>query len=216
MGGSGGGHGGKARSCCCLCVVCGGCSRFLGLSPGPPSAGPPKILLFFLSLHSFFSLLWSSRGILVVFEAPGRSNVHVWVSPPLPTRPGRQGFTEQPENSKRAHLSVSVLQNTTKIPRETTRERRKNEISGGRARRGGARTQKRWGRKGWEPEISRFFFFSLPPAVREIGGPGRGGAEEGPAKGWSSTLSFLEVVALLDHFFRYVLRLLTSNGNVRR
>ena len=38
---------------------------------------------FSLSRHRFaFSVsLWgSSRGILVVFEAPGRSNVHVWSS----------------------------------------------------------------------------------------------------------------------------------------
>ena len=38
---------------------------------------PPLWLHFFFSLPS---LSWgSSPGILVVFEAPGRSNVHVWV-----------------------------------------------------------------------------------------------------------------------------------------
>ena len=40
--------------------------------------------LFFPSLDSIFALfvsLWvSSRGISVVFEAPGPSNVHVWSS----------------------------------------------------------------------------------------------------------------------------------------
>ena len=42
----------------------------------------PIFALFFLSLAVFsclfFSLWGSSRGILVVFEAPGPSNVHVW------------------------------------------------------------------------------------------------------------------------------------------
>ena len=33
-------------------------------------------------------------------------------------RSGRRGFTRQPENSKRAHLSVLVFKNTTKIQRE--------------------------------------------------------------------------------------------------
>ena len=38
----------------------------------------------------------------------------------------RLGFTRHPENSKRAHLRVPVLQNTTRIPREDTqRERHK-------------------------------------------------------------------------------------------
>ena len=33
---------------------------------------------------------------------------------------GRRGFTQQPENSKRAHLTAPVLPNTSKIPREDT------------------------------------------------------------------------------------------------
>ena len=49
-----------------------------------PKGGEPKILRFFCSLppeiHSFFSLWGFSRGILVVFETPGRSNVRVWSS----------------------------------------------------------------------------------------------------------------------------------------
>ena len=50
-----------------------------------PKGGGPKISRFFFSLppeNSFFSSLSSrfSRGILVVFEAPGCSNVHVWSS----------------------------------------------------------------------------------------------------------------------------------------
>ena len=49
---------------------------------GPEGVGT-KISRFFFSLPpeiSFLLSLGSSRGILVVFEAPGRSNVHVWSS----------------------------------------------------------------------------------------------------------------------------------------
>ena len=48
---------------------------------GAPKGGGPKISRFFFFLSTFFflsSLSWgSSRGILVVFVAPGPSNVHV-------------------------------------------------------------------------------------------------------------------------------------------
>ena len=56
---------------------------------GAPKGGAPKgaarnFALFFLSRHSFiimFSLSFGLfRGILVVFEAPVPSNVHVWSS----------------------------------------------------------------------------------------------------------------------------------------
>ena len=50
----------------------------------PRKVGCPKFRAFFpCSRHNFlssFSLLGSFRGILVVFEAPGRSNVRVWSS----------------------------------------------------------------------------------------------------------------------------------------
>ena len=49
-----------------------------------PKAGGPKFRSFFPSPAPIFALflsLWrSSRGILVVFQAPGPSNVHVWSS----------------------------------------------------------------------------------------------------------------------------------------
>ena len=45
---------------------------------------------------------------------------------------GRRGFTRQPENSKRAHLSVPAHQTPPIFNEKTPRERRKNEISGGR------------------------------------------------------------------------------------
>ena len=49
---------------------------------GPEGWGAQNFA-FFPSRHnllSFFSLLGVFRGILVVFEAPGPSNVHVWNS----------------------------------------------------------------------------------------------------------------------------------------
>ena len=61
-----------------------------------PQRGPegwrPKILLFFSlppqKFVLFFPLWGSFRGILVVFEAPGRSNVHVWSSLVVVWSPG--------------------------------------------------------------------------------------------------------------------------------
>ena len=78
---------------CCLCVWWV-CSRFLGLSPGPPSAGPPfpwtaqNFALFFLSPAGNFFLSSLSGCLLVefwwcfegrnpemcTFERPGASN----------------------------------------------------------------------------------------------------------------------------------------------
>ena len=52
---------------------------------GAEGVGGPKFRAFFALSHrkflSLFSLWGFSRGILVVFEAPGRSNVRVWSSP---------------------------------------------------------------------------------------------------------------------------------------
>ena len=138
----------------CLVVVvcvCGGCVQDFWASPPDtpppdrPSPGPPKIsLFFFLSpARNFLSvlLLWEVClvELLVVFLKTGVAQMHVvgslvvvW-NPGGPTRPGcRQGFTRQPENSKRAHLSVPALQTPPKFHEKTPRERRKNEISGGR------------------------------------------------------------------------------------
>ena len=49
----------------------------------PRRVGGPKLCVFFFPSPAtkfvlFFPLWGSSRGILVVFEAPGSSNVHVW------------------------------------------------------------------------------------------------------------------------------------------
>ena len=53
-------------------------------------------------------------------------------SPPSagPSRRGRRGFTRQPENSKRAHLTAPALPNTTKIPREDTQRKTKRAKMG--------------------------------------------------------------------------------------
>ena len=58
--------------------------RRSGGSKGGPKGGGPKMSRFFFPPAAKFVLffpLWGSyRGILVVFEAPERSNVHVWSS----------------------------------------------------------------------------------------------------------------------------------------
>ena len=95
----------------CVCVVCVWwvCSRFLGLSPGPPSAGPPfpwtaqNFALFFLSRRKFHSV--------ILCQAAGVS---------------------QNETNRNPHLGWAMALNsghnsTRRPPRE-----RKNEISGGR------------------------------------------------------------------------------------
>ena len=61
----------------------GGGPKGGGPKGGGPKGGGPEISRFFFPSppqNSFFPLWGSSRGILVVFEAPGRSNVHVWSS----------------------------------------------------------------------------------------------------------------------------------------
>ena len=45
---------------------------------------------------------------------------------------GRRGFTGQPENSKRAHLSAPTLQTPPKFHERTPKERKKKENCGGR------------------------------------------------------------------------------------
>ena len=97
---------------------------------------PPPATIFFL-----LSLSWGSfRGILVVFVVPGPCFVHVWRSwafvcdPRRPGLVGPPGFTQQPENSKRAHFRVPVLQRTTKIPREDPQREREQKSENGSGR----------------------------------------------------------------------------------
>ena len=58
--------------------------RVGGPKGGVLKGGRPKISRFFpppaAKFVLFFPLWRFSRGILVVFETPGRSNVHVWSS----------------------------------------------------------------------------------------------------------------------------------------
>ena len=77
-----------------------------------------KFLSFF-SLWEVFSLNFGG-----VFEDRGAQMCTFGV--------GRRGSTRQPENSKRAHLSVPALQTPPKFHEKTPRVRRNNEISGGR------------------------------------------------------------------------------------
>ena len=133
--------------CCCvlLCVVggcvCGSC-WWCGCWFGPPyapSAGPPKISLFcFPSFRSFcLSLCVFSLNFGGVFEGRdpeictfGLSGCRV---KPRRLR-GRRGFTRQPENSKRAHLTPPALQTPQKFHEKTPRERQKEQKWGGRGK----------------------------------------------------------------------------------
>ena len=135
---------------------------------GPEGWGPEGWRFFFPSpatVFILFSLSFGpSRGILV-FEAPGRSNVHVWSSRAVvcgPRRPGLvgpPGFHTTAREPKRAHLRVPAFKNTTKIQRERPKEREKR-----------MKTVTGEGKK--KSEI--------------LGGPAEGGpAEGGPAEGGS-------------------------------
>ena len=118
---------------------------------GAPKGGAPKgggrtvgaqnFALFFPSPATVFIFSLSFglfRGILVVFEAPGPSNVRVWSSRVVvcePRRPGLvgpPGFHTTTREPKRAHLSVPVFKNTTKIQRKRPKERGKriNTVAG--------------------------------------------------------------------------------------
>ena len=87
--------------------------------------------------------------------------MHVWSfrlsceTPAAPPNRAAGARTRQPENSKRAHLRVPALQTPPKFNEKTPRERRKNEISGGR-----------------EKKSAKFW------AVQGKGGPAEGGPGE--------------------------------------
>ena len=113
---------------------------------GARTVGAQNFALFFFLLPPQFFILFSLsfglfRGNLVLFEAPGRSNVHVWSSRAVvcePRRPGLvgpPGFHTTAREPKRAHLRVPVFKNTTKIQRKgPTREGEKNKNCGGRGK----------------------------------------------------------------------------------
>ena len=131
--------------CVCLCVFVCVCLCVFGAPGTRPCRGPPfpldrpKFRFFFPvpPQNSFFSSL--SGGVFSLnsgwcFWRPEPLNVHVWAlglsceTPAAPTRPGRRGFTRQPENSKRAHLSAPALQTPPKFHEKTPREGRKERI----------------------------------------------------------------------------------------
>ena len=114
----------------------GGAQKGGAPKSGAPKGGGPKISRFFFPSPAtkfvlFFPLWGSSRGILVVFEAPGRSNVRVWSSlvvvcePRRPGLVGPPGFHTTSREPKRAHLRVPAFKNTTKIQREDTQRGKK-------------------------------------------------------------------------------------------
>ena len=151
-------------ACWCLLVLVGGacwCVQDFWASPPDrpspdrPSPGPPfpwtalpldrpKFRSFLplsrRKIRSFLPLWVCSRGILVVFEAPGPSNVHVWAlwlscgTPAAPPDRAAGARTRQPENSKRAHLSVPALQTPPKFHEKTPREEEQNKFCGGRGK----------------------------------------------------------------------------------
>ena len=75
-----------------------------------------------------------------MFEASGRSHVHVWSSQAVvcePRRPGLvgpPGFHTTAQEPKRANFRVPAFKNTTKIQREDPQRGKKNEFSGGRGK----------------------------------------------------------------------------------
>ena len=106
---------------------------------GPEGWGPKISRFFFPSPATVFSFSLSFglfRVILVVFDAPGPSNVHVWSSRPRrPGLVGPPGFHTTAREPKRAHFRVLVFKNTTKIQRKgPTREGEKNKNCGGRGK----------------------------------------------------------------------------------
>ena len=81
-----------------------------------PSPRPPKIsLFFFLSRRKIRSFLPSLGGLLVEF----------WLCL------GSRGFTRQPENSKRAHLSAPAFKTPPKFHEKPQRGKKKTNYAAG-------------------------------------------------------------------------------------
>ena len=101
----------------------------------PKGGGPQNFALFFPLPPQFFFFPPLSfglfRGILVVFEAPGPSNVHVWSSRGVvcePRRPGLvgpQGFHTTAREPKRAHLRSWSSKTTPKFNEKDQKRGRK-------------------------------------------------------------------------------------------
>ena len=98
---------------------------------GPEGWGAQNFALFFPlppknSLPPFLPSLGVFSWILVVFEALGHSNVHVWSSRVVMLKP--PGFHTTAREPKRAHLRVLVFKTPPKINEKTPREGRKERI----------------------------------------------------------------------------------------
>ena len=128
----------------------------LSLDPlPPPSAGPPKILLFFFPLPLQFSLFclscWSfSLNFGGVFEDRDPQLCTFGLSGCTPAAPpdrAARDRTRQPENSKRAHLRVPALQkHHQNFTKKTEKRRKKEKNCGERAILGGSKERPRDGR----------------------------------------------------------------------
>ena len=98
---------------------------------GPRKGGGPKFRAFFpVSRHRFavsVSLSGSSRGFLVVFEAPGTFGV-LGLSCEAPAAPKLPGFYTTAREPKRARLRVLVFKTPPQINEKTPREGRKERI----------------------------------------------------------------------------------------
>ena len=164
--------------CCCvlLCVV-------LPLRPstGPPAstspAGPPLRRtappldrpkfrsLFSLSRRIFvLFLFWgeSSRGSLVVFEAPGPSNVHVWalgLSCEAPAASGPPGLHMTTREHQTCTFEGPGLQKTPpkfneKTPKERGKERKFGQNHDGQKKDWRKLAKSGWPKRDWQKSVS--------------------------------------------------------------
>ena len=118
-----------------------------GVAPkgGAPKGGEAQNFALFLTFPATVSLfLCLSGGLLVkfwwCFEAPGRSNVHVWSSRAVacePRRPGLvgpQGFHTTAREPKRAQFRVPAFKTPPKFNEKTPRETQKQRNGGGKGK----------------------------------------------------------------------------------
>ena len=138
------------RVCVCVCVAWVLVSRFRfghvrnrpsGDRPSPWTALPldrPKFRFFPLSRRKIRSFLpslgvlsWNFGGVLKTktLKCARLGSLGCRVKPRRLR--GRRGFTRQPENSKRAHLSAPALQTPPKFHEKTPREGRRTNFAAG-------------------------------------------------------------------------------------
>ena len=136
----------------CVCyVVCSPHPTPTPLPPDPPSSGPPsgppKISLFFSPLPHHFCSFCLSLGVFSLNfggfgedRGPQMCTFGLLGCRVKPRRlRGRRGFTREPENSKRAHLTHPKLQTPPKFHEKTPRQRQKERKWGGRGKKKSAK-----------------------------------------------------------------------------